>query len=96
MSKRGNAAFGYGGGATALDAVKLAAKFPTLEEDEIKTAQKVLLHLASGTPLPLSSLTAAQKFIQNLLQPETEFLSREEISPLFGEKIFATIICTKK
>ena len=96
LSKRGNAAFGYGDGATALDAVKLAAKFPTLEDDELKTAQKVFLHLASGTPLPLSSLDAAQKFIKNQLQPEAEFLSREEINPLFGEKVFATIICTRK
>ncbi|MBQ3451747.1 MAG: hypothetical protein IJG32_05750, partial [Selenomonadaceae bacterium] len=96
LSKRGNAAFGYGDGATALDAVKLAAKFPTLEDDELKTAQKVFVHLASGTPLPLSSLDAAQKFIKNQLQPEAEFLSREEINPLFGEKVFATIICTRK
>ena len=94
--KRGDAAFGCGEATTALDAIKLAASFPTLEEDELKTAQKIFVRLASGSPLPMTSLDAAKKFIKAQLQPDTEFLSREEINPLLGEKIFASIVCTRR
>ena len=49
--KFGNAAFGYGEATTALEAIKLAAKFPTLDEDELKTTQKVFIRLTSGKAL---------------------------------------------
>ena len=62
LFKRGNAAFGFGEATTALDAIKLATKFPTLEEDELKTAQKIFVRLVSGCPLPLTSLDAAKNF----------------------------------
>ena len=94
--KFGNAAFGYGEATTALDAIKLAAKFPTLEDDELKTAKKIFVRFTSGTPLPLSSIDDANNFIKKQLQPDAEFLSREEVNPLFGEKVFASIICTRK
>ena len=94
--KFGEAAFGYGEATTALDAIKLAASFPTLEEDEFKTARKIFIGLKSGQPLPLSSIDAAKNFIKAQLQPDAEFLSREEINPLLGEKVFATIICKRK
>lgn len=96
LFKRGNAAFGFGEATTALDAIKLATKFPTLEEDELKTATKIFVRLVSGCPLPLTSLDAAKKFIKSQLQPETEFLSQEAINPLLGEKISALIVCTRK
>ena len=94
--KFGNAAFGYGEATSALDAARLAAKFPTLEENEFKTAQKVFVRLTSGNPLPLSSIDAANKFIKSQLQPDAEFTSRAEVVPLLGEKVFASIICTRK
>ena len=96
LFKRGNAAFGFGEATTALDAIKLATKFPTLEEDELKTATKIFVRLVSGCPLPLTSLDAAKKFIKTQLQPDTEFLSQEAINPLLGEKISALIVCTRK
>ena len=96
LFKRGNAAFGFGEATTALDAIKLAASFPTLEEDELETATKIFVRLTSGTPLPLTSLDAAKKFIKAQLQPETEFLSQEAVNPLLGEKISALIVCTRK
>lgn len=94
--KFGKAAFGYGEATNAIEAIKLAAKFPTLEEDELKTAKKVFLGLKSGNPLPLSSIDAAKKFIKAQLSPEAEFFSRADVMPLLGEKIFASIICTRK
>ena len=94
--KFGNAAFGYGEATTALDAVKLAAKFPTLEEDELKNAQKVFVRLTSGNPLSKSEIDAANKFIKAQLQSEAEFTSRAEVVPLLTEKVFASIICTRK
>ena len=46
--KFGNAAFGYGEATNAIEAIKIAAKFPTLEENDLKTAKKVFLGLKSG------------------------------------------------
>ena len=94
--KFGNAAFGYGEATNAIEAIKIAAKFPTLEENDLKTAKKVFLGLKSGKPLTLSSIDAANKFIKAQMPPEAEFNSRADVVPLFGEKIFASIICTRK
>ena len=96
LFKWGNAAFGYGEATNALDAIKLAAKFPTLAEDEIKHAQGIFIRLASGNPLPLNSIDAANKFIKSQLRPDAEFFLQEKVNPRFGEKIFAAIICTRK
>lgn len=96
LFKWNNAAFGYGEATTALEAIKLAAKFPTLEEDEFKTAQKVFVRLTSGNPLSRSSIEAANKFIKAQLQKDAEFLSKSNVVPLLGERIFASIICKRK
>lgn len=96
LFKLGNAAFGYGVATTALDAIKLAAKFPTLDENEIKNAQGIFIRLESGTPLSLSSIDAVNKFIKSQLQPDAKFFLQEKIIPSLIEKIFATIICTRK
>ena len=96
LFKWGNAAFGYGEATTALDAIKLAAKFPTLEADELKHAQGIFVHLTSGTPLSLSSIDAVNKFIKAQLQPDAEYFLQEKIIPSFMEKIFASIVCTRK
>ena len=96
LFKWGNAAFGYGEATTALDAIKLAAKFPTLEADELKHAQGIFVHLTSGTPLSLSSIDVVNKFIKAQLQPDAEYFLQEKIIPSFMEKIFASIICTRK
>ncbi|MBR0288829.1 MAG: hypothetical protein IJQ82_07605 [Selenomonadaceae bacterium] len=90
-----NAAFGYGEATAVLDAIKLAAKFPTFEEDELKNAQGIFIRLASGKPLSLSSIDAAEKFIKEQLQPETKFFLHEEKILALGEKVFASIICTR-
>lgn len=94
--KFGNATFGYGEATTALEAIKLAAKFPTLEEDEFKTAQKIFVALASGNSLSQSSIESANNFIKKQMPPESEFLSKAMTIPTLGDKIFATIICTRK
>ena len=96
LLKSGEAAFGYGEATDALDAIKSAAKFPTLKEDELKTAQKIFLRLESGKPLPLSSIDAAKNFIKAQLQPDAKFFLQEKIIPSLMEKIFAAIICTRK
>ena len=96
LFKLGNAAFGYGEATTALDAIKSAAKFPTLDENEIKNAQGIFIRLESGTPLSLSSIDAVNKFIKAQLQPDAKFFLQEKIIPSLIEKIFTTIICTRK
>ena len=96
LFKWGNAAFGYGEATGALDAIKLAAKFPTFEKDELKTVQKIFVRLTSKTALPLNSVESAREFIKAQLQPEAKFIFEEKIIPSFGEKVFASIICTRK
>lgn len=96
LFKWGNAAFGYGEATSALDAIKLAAKFPTFEENEIKSAQGIFVRLVSGMPLSLASIDAANKFIKEQLQPDAKFFSQDELVPTLGEKVFAAIICNRK
>ena len=96
LSKWGEAAFGYGEATSALDAIKLAAKFPTLEEDELKSAQGIFVRLESGTPLPLNSIDAVNKFLKAQLPPDAEIFLQEKIFPSHMEKVFASIICTRK
>ncbi|MBR3497738.1 MAG: hypothetical protein IKO05_01950 [Selenomonadaceae bacterium] len=96
LSNWGDAAFGFGEATSALDAIKLAAKFPTLEEDELKSAQAVFVRLESGTPLPLHTVNAVNKFIKAQLPPDAEFFLQEKIIPSLMEKFFAAIICARK
>ena len=96
LFKWGNAAFGYGEGSTALDAVKNAVNFPTLEADDLSGATGIFLRLASGKTLPLKSIDAANNFIQKQIPPDAGFFSQEEKVPALGEKVFASIILTRK
>ncbi len=96
LCTRGEAAFGYGEATTALDAIKFAAKFPTLDENEFKSAQGIFVRLESGTPLSLSSIDAVKNFLKAQLPPDAEFFLQEKIFPSHMEKIFASIIFTRK
>ena len=95
LLKWGNAAFGYGEATTALDAIKLAVQFPMSEEDELKTVQKIFVRLKSGTPLPLSSINAVNKFIKDQLQADVKIFLQEKVVPSLGEKVFASMICKR-
>ena len=96
LFKWGNAAFGYGEATTALDAIKLAVKFPILEEDELQHAKGIFVRITSGTPLSLNSSDAVNKFIKEKLQPDAEFFLQEKVIPSLNEKFFASIICTRE
>ena len=96
LFKRSNAAFGYGEATTALDAIKLAVKFPILEEDELQHAKGIFVRITSGTPLSLNSSDAVNKFIKEKLQPDAEFFLQEKVIPSLNEKFFASIICTRE
>lgn len=96
LLKWGNAAFGYGEGTSAFTAIQSAAKFPTLNDDDLKHAEGVLVRFVSEKILPLASVEAANNFIKKQLQPDAEFFSQEEKKPAFGEKVFASIIMTRK
>lgn len=95
LLKWGNATFGYGEGATALDAIKYATKFPTLDADDIKHAEGVFVRLTSGKRLTLDSVEASNNFVKNQLQADAEFFSQEDVDAALGEKIFASIILTR-
>lgn len=94
--KFGKAAFGYAEATTALEAVKLAAKFPTFEENELKTAQKIFIRLTSGKPLPRNSINTVNKFIKSKLKADAKYSSRTDVVPSLGDKVFASIICTRQ
>lgn len=96
LLKWGNATFGYGKGTSALEAIQDAAKFPLIDEGDIKRAEAILVRFASGNPLSKSSIAAATKFIRKKMKPDAEFFSQEELILSLGEKICATIILTRK
>lgn len=85
----GNAAFGYGYGATALDAIKAAVNFPILEQDELRRAQRIFIHVTSKKD------TSAKNFIKKLSRPDAEliWLSNNSIA---GDKIMASIVFSKE
>lgn len=96
LFKWGNATFGYGKGDSAEKAIKSAAKFPLLDENDLKNAEAVFVRLVSGNPLPQNSIDAANKFITDQMKSDAEFFSREELILSLGEKIFASVILTRK
>lgn len=95
LLKWGNATFGYGKGDSALEAVKVAAKFPLLDENDISRAEAIFVRLVSGKPLPPDSIDAATKSIRDQMKLDAEFFSQEELILSLGEKIFASIILTR-
>lgn len=96
LMKWGNAVFGCGKGNSALEAVKVAAQYPLIEDGDINRADAILLRLASGNPLPKNSLDAATKFIRDQMKSDAEFSSQEELIMSLGEKVSASIILTRK
>ena len=86
--KWGNAAFGYGFGINALEAIKNAAKFPLFEADEISRAKKIFVRLTGGND------NAAKNFIKGMIQPDTKLFWR--VDNLHGEKISASIILNRR
>lgn len=96
LFKWGNVAFGYDSATNALDAIKAAVKFPTLAEDDLKTASIVLIRLVGGKTIKLGAIEAANNFIKARLKPDAEFFSQEDVDSTLGDKIFASIIFTRK
>lgn len=92
----GTAEFGYGEGKTPLEAIKAAAKFPTIELDAIQNAAGIFVRLISSKMMKLSSVEAANNFIKEQLPPDAEFFLHEDKDPALDEKIFASIILTRK
>lgn len=83
----GNAAFGYGYGATALDAIKAAVNCPILEQDELRRAQRIFIRLTSKKD------TSAKNFVKRLLRPDAELIWHN--SNATGDKIMASIVFSK-
>ena len=83
----GNAAFGYGYGANALDAIKAAVNFPILEQDELKRAQRIFIHVTSKKD------TAAKNFIKKMIRNDAELIWRNNSAT--GDRIFASIVFSK-
>lgn len=96
LCRWGNAAFGYGEGKTAPEAIKSAAKFPMLDGADITAADGIFVSLSSAKTLPLHSVESANNFIRRQMKPDAEFFSRESIDAAKVDKIFAAIICTRK
>ena len=95
LCRWGNAAFGYGEGKNPLDAIKSAAKFPTLNDDDIKNADGILVSIIGKKILKLTSVEAANDFVRHQMKSGAEFFSREDVDATQGEKVFAAIICTR-
>lgn len=84
----GNASFGYGYGANALDALKTAVKFPLLEQDELKRTQRIFIRVTSKKD------KAAKNFITSMIRPDAELIWRADDNAT-GDKIFASIVFSK-
>ena len=95
LLKWGNATFGYGKSDSSTEAIKSAAKFPLLDENDIKDAEAIFVRLVSGNPLPQDSIDTANKFIRDQMKTDAEFFSQEELILSLGEKIFASIILSR-
>lgn len=94
LCRWGEAAFGYGESKNAVDALKAAAKFPTLGEDDIAGASGIFVSIVGGKILPLNSIEAAKNFIRRQLKPDAEFFLREDTDAALGDKVFASIVLT--
>lgn len=86
--KLGKAAFGYGYGATALEAIKNAVKFPALDPDELSQAKKIYVRVTGGSDTP------AKNFIKKIIAPDAKLFW--QVDNLRGEKILAAIVFSKK
>ena len=86
--KLGKAAFGYGYGATALEAIKNAVKFPALDPDELSQAKKIYVRVTGGNDTP------AKNFIKKIIAPDAKLFW--QVDNLRGEKILAAIVFSKK
>ena len=86
--KWGKAAFGYGYGVTALDAVKAAAKFPLIEQAELRRAARVSVHLTRGKD------TAAKNFLKKILRPDAELIWHTDNRA--GDRILASIVFSRE
>lgn len=85
----GDAAFGYGYGANALDAIKAAVNFPLLEQNELRQAQRLFVRLTSKKD------TSAKNFIKKLLRPDAEIIWRAD-NIAAGDKIMASIVFSRE
>lgn len=83
----GNAAFGYGYGVNALDAIKAAVNFPLLEQDELKRAQRIFIRVTSKRD------TAAKNFIKKFLRPDAELIWCNDNAN--GDKIMTSIVFSR-
>ncbi len=91
--KFGDAAIGFAEGSNPLEAVRNAAQSPTINEDDIKAAQKVFVRLDSRSTLLRTE--AALNFIKNQLQPDAQFLSKIAVSPALNDSCRAVIIISR-
>lgn len=86
--KLGEAAFGYGFGATALEAMKNAVKFPALDTDELSRATKIFVRVTGGNDNP------AKNFIKKIIPPDAKL--SWHVDNTHGEKILASIVFSRK
>ena len=82
--KLGKAAFGYGLGATILEAIQNAVKFPAFDPEEINHAKKIFVRHTGGED------KQAKNFIREIIRPDAKLFWQVDNSR--GEKILASII----
>ena len=86
LLKLGKAKFGYGFGATALEAIRNAVNFPTFEPDEIRRAKRIFIRQTGGSD------TSAKNFVKEMIRRDAQLFWR--VDNLQSDKIFASIIFT--
>lgn len=96
LFKWSNAAFGYGVAKTAINAIKAAANFPTLEDTDIANAERILVRLIGKKGLSSGAIEVANDFIKKQLRADAKFFLQVDTNSAFGDKIFASIILTRK
>lgn len=93
--KWGNASFCYGeaeGIDSALEAVKDALKFPTLDLDELKHAPKILVHVTGGDLFFKTTADAAKKFFKEEISSDAKLMWIVDKDSSIVKKVCASIV----
>lgn len=96
--KWGNAGFCYGeaeGIDSALEAVKDALKFPTLDLNELKNSPKVLIHVTGGDLFFKTTADVAKKFFKDEISSEAKLLWIVDKDSTVVKKVCASIVYSR-
>ncbi|MCR5833786.1 MAG: hypothetical protein K6G55_03965 [Selenomonadaceae bacterium] len=96
VCKWGCANFGYGYGATMLEAITAATNFILFTPDDFANASGVFIRCAAGNTVSRKDIDRATDFIYKLLPDDVKIFSQMYTDDLLGDKVVVTIVLTRK